>query len=108
MAMTNEIERMSPRAMELMRGIAQIAKSKKEIEAKDAAMRDELLALCEEYGVEKIDNEYVRISRVAGSESVSIDLKKLQAEEGQLYDDLLADYPKKTVRKAYIRITAKA
>ena len=105
--MPSELEISNPRAMELMREIAKTAVAKKTIEDKDKKMREELLAMCEEYGVESIDNEYVKISRVNGSESVSIDLKKLEKNESELYEELLNDYPKKTVRKPYLRIVAK-
>lgn len=105
--MNANIEVFNNRAMSVMQGIAELAKQKKQIETQDKKMREELQALCEEYEIVKIDNEYVSITQVKGSESVSIDLKKLQANESELYGELLADYPKKTVRKAYLRITAK-
>lgn len=52
-------------------------------------------------------NDYVTITRVAASESKSIDLKALQDREPKLYEDLIADYPKVTNKKAYIRIAVK-
>lgn len=106
--MANELERFNERALSVMADIAAFAKQKSDIEAKDKALRDELLNLCEEYGVESVDNQYVKITYVKGSESVSIDLKKLQGNEPDLYSELLEDYPKKTVRKPYMRIVAKA
>lgn len=105
--MSTEIEHFNSAALDVMRNIATLATQKKDIEAQDKAMRDELLSLCEEYGVESIDNEYVKITKVKGSSSVSIDLKKLESKEPELYGELLEDYPKKTERKAYLRITAK-
>lgn len=47
----------------------------------------------------------VRVSRTKASVSTSIDLKKLQSAEPELYDDLLRDYPKRTERKATVRVT---
>lgn len=105
--MTNELERFNEQALSVMKNIAHFAKRKSEIEAKDKALRDELLKLCEEYGVESVDNEFVKISYVKGSESVSVDLKQLQSKEPDLYSELLEDYPKKSVRKPYMRIVAK-
>ena len=105
--MTNEIEKFNEQALSVMENIAHFAKKKSEIEAKDKALRDELLKLCEEYGVQSVDNQFVKISYVKGSESVSVDLKKMENAEPDLYAELIEDYPKKTVRKPYMRIVAK-
>lgn len=44
---------------------------------------------------------------VAGSESKSVDLKEFKKHEPDEYLALMADYPKKTVRKPSLRITVK-
>lgn len=61
----------------------------------------------EENDIVSIKNEYITISKVEASESVSIDLKALETKEPELYNDLLKDYPKKTFRKASLRFTVK-
>lgn len=95
------------KALALMQGICELAKSKKELEDQDKEMRQTLLDLCSEYDIQSIDNDFVKITKCKGSESITIDLKKMQDKEPDLYDELLNDYPKKTVRKEYIRITTK-
>lgn len=44
------------------------------------------------------------VTHAKGSESVSIDLKKLKVCEPDLYDELLRDYPKTTVRKPTAKV----
>lgn len=55
----------------------------------------------------KIEADVKAETRVAASESKSIDLKALETKEHDLYEELLADYPKVTTKKAYIRIVVK-
>lgn len=47
----------------------------------------------------------IAVSYVKPSESLSIDLKKLKESEPELYEDLVRDYPKKTVRNASARVS---
>lgn len=54
------------------------------------------------YDIKSIDNQYIKITRVNGSTSTSIDLKALEKEEPELYAELLKDYPKVTNRKPYL------
>ena len=61
----------------------------------------------DEYGIVSFKNDYVTISLVKGSTTVSIDLKTLEKNEPQLYKDLLKDYPKETVKKDSVRILVK-
>lgn len=53
---------------------------------------------------EKIAGFGFKISATKQTETVSIDLKALEAAEPKLYADLLEDYPKRTIRKAYARV----
>lgn len=101
------IEKFNQEAREIMVAIAKHAKQKKVYEAHDKAMRAQLLELCEKHGVDSIDNDFVKISRVKGSETKSVDLKKVQTMDPALYDDLLNEYPKVTRKSAYLRITPK-
>ncbi|MDU7471642.1 MAG: hypothetical protein E7K92_27630, partial [Serratia marcescens] len=59
------------------------------------------------HDVKQLDNDFVKISFVEGSESVTIDLKELQKNEPDLYDELLEDYPKTSVKKSHVRIVVK-
>lgn len=70
-------------------------------------VKSQLEKAMDENNIVSIKNEYITISRVEGSESTSIDLKKLEEKEPDLYKDLLKDYPKVTVKKPSIRFTVK-
>lgn len=59
----------------------------------------------EHYGVTSFKNEYVTISYVPESQSETIDLKAFQAQEPELYAELLEDYRKVTKRKGYVRFS---
>ena len=61
----------------------------------------------DENNIVSIKNDYITISRIAASQTTSIDLKKLEEKEPQLYADLLKDYPKLTNKKASIRFLVK-
>ena len=102
-----KLQKFNSEAMIIMKDIAGIAQTRKTLEQHDKELRATLLKLCEKYGVKTIDNDFVKITKVDGSESVNVDLKKLQKMDGELYADLLEEYPKITKRKAYMRIVPK-
>lgn len=85
-----------------------ILKTKKErLDKEEKDLKDIIEKLFDEYGLKSFKNEYFSISRVADSESKSIDLKDMEKKEPELYAELLEDYPKITKRKACIRISVK-
>ena len=101
------LQKFNEQGMALMANLADTLKVKKEIEAKEKSFKSELLGLMEDFGVKSIDNEYVRITYIEGSESVGIDMKAFEKAEADVYKGLLEDYPKVTKRSASIRITVK-
>lgn len=103
----NSLEKFNNEGLALMQGVANVLKQKKEIEAQEKKLKANLLDLMEEYKIKSVDNEFLKITYVDGSESVSIDLKALEAREPDLYNELLKDYEKTTKRKASIRITVR-
>lgn len=70
----------------------------------DACM-EPVKAYAVEHPDEKIAGFGFKISATKQTETVSVDLKALEAAEPELYADLLKDYPKRTVRKAYARVS---
>ena len=58
-------------------------------------------------GIASVDNEYVKISHIPETESVSLDTKALRADNPELFSDLMDKYNKRTKKKAYVRITVK-
>ena len=93
--------------MAVMENIALLEKQVKDLQDKQKALKAELEKAMDEYNIQSIDNEFVKITRVEASESKTIDLNKLQEKEPDLYNELLEDYPKITKRKAYVKITVK-
>lgn len=105
--MSNAIQVFENKYMVVMAELSAIEQQRKIIEKKAKEIKAELEKAMDEYNIQSIDNEYVKITRIEASETVSIDLKELQKKEPELYDELLKDYPKVTKRKAYVRITVK-
>ncbi|MEK4174714.1 hypothetical protein NST97_01675 [Aeribacillus sp. FSL K6-1305] len=105
--MSNEIQVFENKYMAVMENIALLEKQVKDLQDKQKALKADLEKAMDEYDIKSIDNDYLKITRVAASSSTSIDLKKLQEKEPALYDELLEDYPKVTTRKAYVKITVK-
>ncbi|RHW37396.1 hypothetical protein D1B31_16145 [Neobacillus notoginsengisoli] len=90
-----------------MAHVAIVEKQVKELQEKQKAMKAELEAAMDQHDIKSIDNEFLKITRVAASSSTSIDLKKLQQKEPALYGELLEDYPKVTNKKAYVMFKVK-
>lgn len=105
--MTNEVQVFENKYLAVMVELSAIEQQKKSIEKKSKEIKADLEKAMDEYNIKSIDNEYLKITRVEASESVSIDLKAMKKKEPELYDDLLVDYPKVRKRKAYVRFTVK-
>jgi len=95
--------------LSVMQNLADAVKKKKKIEADEKKFKEQLGKVMDEYGIKSLDNQYLKIIRVAGSEgSQTVDLDKMKTEEPELYADLLKDYPKTTgAKKASIRFDVK-
>lgn len=87
--------------------LAENEKIKKQIEADEKAIKADLKKVMEEYGVKSLKNDFITMTLVDGSTSTSIDLKAIEKAEPELYEDLLADYPKVTTKKPYITFRVK-
>lgn len=93
----------------VMQNLAEAVKAKKKLEADEKKFKEQLGKVMDEYGIKSVDNQFLKIIRVAGSEgSQTVDLTKMEKEEPELYADLLKDYPKTTgAKKASIRFDVK-
>lgn len=103
----NQVALFEQKALTLMKQLSDIKKAKDELDSTDAKIRKALQESMSEYGITSFKNEYVTISNVPESESVSVDLKKLKEQEPECYDGLINDYPKVTKKAAYVRIVVK-
>lgn len=98
----NEVVQFNQQYLAVFKSLSNITKQKKELEKQEKEIKEYLQEKMEEFGIDKIDNQYITITRVKASEKISIDLGKLEKKENTLYDELLRDYPKITKKKAYL------
>lgn len=104
---TNELQVFEEKSLVLAQGLKALKTEKERLEKEEKDLKDTLEKLFNEYGLKTFKNDYFSITRVADSESKSIDLKDMEKKEPELYAELLEDYPKITKRKGYIRISVK-
>lgn len=107
MTTENNLVEFEEQGIEAMKKIAEVSKEMKSLKVIEAENKKYLEDLMEDYDIKSIDNDFVKITYVAPSESTSIDIKTLETKEPELHKELLEDYPKVTKRKGYARITAK-
>ncbi|MCM3763475.1 hypothetical protein [Neobacillus niacini] len=105
--MSNEVVQFENKYLAVMAGIAAAEKQIKQLTEQQKNLKAELEAAMDQHEIKSIDNEFLKITRVAASSSKSIDLKKLQEKEPALYGELLEDYPKVTNKKAYVMFKVK-
>ena len=103
----NEVVLFEQNQLDVMRKLSELNVEKKRIDALDAELRDKLVKAMDDYGIVNFKNDYVSITKVDATESVSVDLKALEKAEPDCYKGLIEDYPKVTKKKAYVRITVK-
>ena len=103
----NELVLFEQKSLAVMQELRKIKEEKERLEKIDADLRSQLQVVMDEYGVTSFKNDYVTISNVAPTESVTVDLKKLKENEPECYEGLIEDYPKVTKRKGYVKITVK-
>lgn len=95
------------KALQYMKNLSELKKEQDRLADLEKIARNELQAVMEEFGITQFKNDYVTISLVKGSTTISIDLKALEKKEPELYADLLKDYPKETIKKDSVRILVK-
>ena len=99
------LKRFEEKNLVVFQQMAELKKQIKTLEDQQEKLKKGVLEAMEHYGVTSFKNDYITISYVAGSINQTIDLKALQANEPELYEELLADYPKITEKKGYVRFT---
>lgn len=99
------LKRFEERNLVVFKELGELKQQIKELEKKQDELKKGIQEAMEHYGVTSFKNEYITISYVPESTSESIDLKALQTNEPELYEELLADYKKVTTRKGYVRFS---
>lgn len=105
--MENNVKLFESKTLSVMQKLSALKKEQDRLAEIEKQAKDAIQQAMEEYGIISFKNDYVTISNVAESTTTTIDLKSLEAAEPDLYADLLADYPKTTTKKSYIRIQIK-
>lgn len=105
--MSNDVQVFEQQHMQAFQQLINIVKEKKQLEDQEKELKEKLKEAMDAYGIKSIDNRFLKITRVNGSTSTSINLKTLEKEEPKLYFELLEDYPKVTNRKAYLTFKVK-
>lgn len=105
--MANELTEFEQQNLEVFKNLSQLSKLKKDLKKQEDSAKQALQESMEHFGITSIDNDYIKITQVAGSESTSIDIKAMQKKEPELYDGLIKDYPKVTKRKPYLKFTVR-
>lgn len=104
-----ELQVFEEKYLSVMKDLADATIQKKRLEEQEKKFKGQLEKVVDEYGIKSIDNQFLKIIRVAGSDGkTTVDLDKMQKEEPELYQELIEDYPKTTgKKKASIRFDVK-
>lgn len=103
----NELQIFEKQNLAIFKALRDLKKQKEELERQEEVAKGMLEEAMEQNGIKSFKNEYITISYVEASSTTTVDLKKLQEKEPECYEGLLADYPKVTNKKAYVRFTVK-
>lgn len=103
----NELEIFEQQHLQIFKELSEITKQKKQLEDAEKRFKEQLEKAMDQYDIKSIDNHFVKITRVNGSTSTSVDLKAMQEKEPKLYGELLEDYPKVTTKKSYLTFKVK-
>lgn len=77
---TTDVALFQQNAMVIMQKIADLDLQKKQLEAQDKAVRQELQAAMDKYGVKKFENDILKITYVEPTTRTSIDSARLKKE----------------------------
>ena len=105
--MDNKLTLFENKYMATMQNIADLEKTITQLEDTKKKVREELKQAMEFYGLRSVDNDILTMTLVAPSVSTTIDTTTLRREDPDTYDRLIEVYPKKTERKASIRMKIK-
>ena len=105
--MSNEIQVFENQHLQVFKQLAEVTKIKKQLEDQEKKIKEDLEKAMDFYEIKSFENQYIKITRVNGSTSTTVDLKEMQKEEPKLYAELLEDYPKVTTRKPYLTFKVK-
>lgn len=88
---------------ELIKAVADVFRAKKEIEAKEKLLREQLLAACEKHGILGFDNDEMTVTYTPATTRESVDTDALKRD----YPELFPMYLKTSNVKSSVRVTLK-
>lgn len=91
------------KALPIMQTIKAIVLQKKELEAKEKALKEKLKAAMEEYGVKSFDNDLLKVTYIAPTTTTKVDFAKLKKK----FPDVYAECSKSSSVSAYIKVEVK-
>ena len=103
MSETDLIRKVESEAIVCMTNLRDVLIQKKQMEEAEKNLKAEIKKVLDKYGVKSITTPVLRITNVAGSESVTVDLDSFRKLEPEEYAALLADYPKVSKRASYLK-----
>ena len=103
----NQVQVFEQQHMQVFKQLADITKTKKQLEDQEKKVKADIEKAMDANDIKSIDNQFLKITRVNGSTSTSVDLKAMQEKEPKLYGELLEDYPKVTTKKSYLTFKVK-
>lgn len=91
------------------KNLAEMVKQKKAFEEKEKEIKEQLEQVMDAYGIKSLENEFIKFTRIAeNAGKQTIDVDAMKKKEPNLYEELLADYPKTTgKKKAYVKFETK-
>lgn len=89
--------------MTILNNIADLVNQKKELEAAEKKLKDELKKAMEQYGIKKFSSDILDITYVAETTKNSLDSARLKKEKPDVY----AAFTKTSKSSAYIKVTVK-
>ena len=100
---TTDVAVFQSKALVIMQTIAALDLQKKQLEAQDKEMRQQLQEAMDKYGVKKFENDILKITYVEPTTRTTIDSKKLKEELPAVAEK----YTKRTLVKGSVRIEVK-
>ncbi|MBR3623694.1 MAG: hypothetical protein IKN43_10155 [Selenomonadaceae bacterium] len=96
-----EIVAFNEQYLEQFKNLATVVKKRKAYEDEEKKAKAALQKVMDEYEIKSVDNEYIKITRVApAADKITVDLEKFKENEPKEYEELLKDYPKTVKGKA--------
>ncbi len=87
----------------VLKQIASVVNMKKQCEAQEKELKDQLKKAMEEYGVKKFESDILNITYVAETTSTSVDSAKLK----KLYPKIAEECSKTSKKSSYIKVELK-